>query len=69
MANSTKSTTFVVKSVKPGRKEGEKFYAEVGRLVMREGEKGLNGSLFLHMFGESFAVFPVEKREEATGQE
>ena len=69
MANGTKSTTYVVKSVKPGRKEGEKFYAEVGRLVIREGEKGNNGSLFLHMFGESFAVFPVERREAGNGDE
>ena len=70
MANSTNSTTFVVKKVKPGRKEGDKsFYMEVGRLVMRDGDKGVNGTLFLHMFDGQYAVFPVEKKEENGGQE
>jgi hypothetical protein len=58
-------TKFVVKSVKPGRKEGDKpFYAEVGRLTIRETEKGVSGSLYLHMFSEDYAVFPVEPKKD-----
>jgi len=63
-------TKFVVKKVKPGRKEGDKpFYMEVGRLVIRETEKGISGSLYLHMLDGDLAVFPVEpKPEEAQGE-
>ena len=62
----TKSTTFVVKKVKPGKGESAKpFYMEVGRLVIREGDKGQNGTLYLHFLDGDFAVFPAEKREKA----
>jgi hypothetical protein len=58
-------TKFVVKSVKPGRKEGDKpFYAEVGRLTIRETEKGVSGSLYLHLLGTDLAVFPVEPKKD-----
>ena len=70
MAQGTNSTTYVVKKVKPGRKEGDKpFYMEVGRLVMRDGEKGVSGTLFLHMLDGQYAVFPVDKKEENGGHE
>jgi hypothetical protein len=60
----TKSTTFVVKKVKPGKGENAKpFYMEVGRLIIREGDKGLNGSLYLHFLDSDFAVFPAERAE------
>ena len=63
MANGN-SKTFVVKKVKAGRKEGDKpFYMEVGRLLMRETEKGVSGTLYLHHLDGDFAVFPAEKRE------
>ncbi len=61
----TSSKTFVVKKVKPGRKESDKpFYMEVGRLLIRETEKGVSGSLYLHFLDGDFAVFPAEKRED-----
>jgi hypothetical protein len=65
----TKSTTFVVKKVKPGKTEGSRpFYMEVGKLILREGDKGVNGTLFLHHLDGQFAVFPAEKRD-AAGEE
>jgi hypothetical protein len=54
-----------MKKVKPGRKETDKpFYLEVGRLVIRETEKGVSGTLYLHHLDGDFAVFPAEKRDE-----
>ncbi len=49
MATNNNWKTFVVKKVRPGRKETDKpFYLEVGRLVIRETEKGVSGTLYLH---------------------
>ena len=49
----------------PGRKATDKlFYLEVGRLVIRETEKGVSGTLYLHHLDGDFAVFPSEKRDE-----
>jgi hypothetical protein len=67
MATNNNWKTFVVKKVKPGRKETDKpFYLEVGRLVIRETEKGVSGTLYLHHLDGDFAVFPAEKRDEKT---
>ncbi len=61
----TSSKTFVVKKVKPGRKESDKpFNMEVGRILIRETEKAVSGSLYLHFLDGDFAVFPAEKRED-----
>ena len=70
MANGNgNSKTFVVKKVKAGRGEGEKFYMEVGRLVMRETDKGASGTLYLHHLDGDFAVFPAERREAKRDEE
>lgn len=63
MATKTE-TKFVVKSVKPGRKEGDKpFYMEIGRLTLRESDTGaVSGTLYLHMFDGSYAVFPADPK-------
>ena len=57
---------FVVKKVKAGRGENAKsFYMEVGRLTIRETDKGISGTLYLHHLDGDFAVFPVEKKPDA----
>ena len=59
MATNNNWKTFVVKKVKPGRKETDKpFYLEVGRLVIRGTEKGVSETLYLHHLDGDFAVFP-----------
>jgi hypothetical protein len=61
---------FVVKKVKAGRGENAKsFYMEVGRLTIRETDKGISGTLYLHHLDGDFAVFPVEKKPDAEAQE
>lgn len=66
MADTTKSTTYVVKKVKPGKGEGAKpFYMEVGRLVIRQTAKGESGTLYLHFLDGDFAIFPADKKEPA----
>lgn len=62
MATNTKQ--FVVKAVKQGRDEGKRFYNEVGRLFIRETEKGVSGSLYLHLLDSEFAVFPLEPKAD-----
>jgi hypothetical protein len=58
-------TKFVVKKVKPGRGENAKpFYMEVGRLTIRETDKGVSGSLYLHFLDGDFVAFPVEPKTE-----
>ncbi len=67
----TKSETkFVVKKVKQGRGQNAKnFYMEVGRLTIRETEKGVSGTLYLHMFDRDFACFPVKPKEKESAPE
>lgn len=62
MAN--KAQQFVVKSVKQARSGDRRFYNEVGRLFIRETEKGVSGTLYIHALGGEFAVFPVEPKDE-----
>jgi hypothetical protein len=38
---------------------------EVGRLTIRETDKGVSGSLYLHMLDGDFVVFPAEPKEDA----
>jgi hypothetical protein len=54
---------FVVKSVRESN--GKRFYSEVGRLTIRDTDKGVNGTLYLHMFEGSYAVFPADKADKA----
>ena len=62
----TNAQHFVVKKAKKSRDGKKTFYSEVGRIFLRDGEKGVNGTLYLHIFDGEFAVFPVEPKEEAT---
>lgn len=64
MAKNT-STQFVIKKVKPGREEGKKFYTEVGRMTLRETEKGVSASVYLHFLDGDFVAFPVEPKADA----
>jgi len=65
MATKTE-TKFVVKKVKPGRKEGDKpFYMEVGRMTVRETDKGVSASIYLHFLDGDFVAFPVEPKPDA----
>jgi hypothetical protein len=63
MATKTQ-TQFVIKSVKPGRKDGEKYYAEIGRMTLRETEKGVSASIYLHAFNGDYVAFPVDPKPE-----
>lgn len=65
----TNATQFVVKAARKVKKgNGERtFYNEVGRLFIREGEKGLSGTLYLHLTGGEYAVWPVEPKDEEAG--
>lgn len=67
MANKT-STQFVIKSVKPGKKDGEKFYSEIGRMTLRETEKGVSASIYLHFLNGDFVAFPVEAKADKAQQ-
>lgn len=58
----TKTTTFNIKKVKTNT-AGKKFYNEVGRLFLRESERGVSGSIVLNAFDGEYAVFPAEKAE------
>jgi hypothetical protein len=61
----TKTQQFTVKAVSESRDGKRKFYNEVGRLFVRETEKGVSGTLYLHHLpGSEYAVFPVEKKED-----
>ena len=52
---------FVVKKVKAGRGENAKsFYMEVGRLTIRETDKGISGTLYLHHLDGDFTRGPLE---------
>ena len=63
-----KFQTFVVKKMKPGRGEDAKpFYMEVGRATLRENERGVSGTLYLHFLDGDFSIFPAEKK--SYGQE
>ena len=65
----TTAKQFVVKKAKKSRDGNRTFYSEVGRIFLREGEKGTNGTLYLHFLDGEFAVFPVEpKEDEAPGE-
>lgn len=65
----TKTQQFTVKAVTKNG-EGKKFYNEVGRLFLRDGDKGTNGSLYLHLHaGVEYAVFPVEPKEDKAAGE
>ena len=55
---------FVVKKASKSRDGKRTFWNEIGRATIRETEKGLSGSLYLHMLEGDFAIFPVEPKEE-----
>lgn len=59
----TKTTMYNIKKVKMSTDGKRKFYAEVGRLFLREGERGVTGSILLNAFDGEYAVFPAEKAE------
>ena len=58
----TNAQQFVVKAVTESR--GRKFYNEVGRLFIRETEKGVSGTLYVHFTKTEYAVFPVEPKDD-----
>lgn len=64
MATKTQ-TQFVIKKVKAGRNEGQKFYTEVGRMTLRETDKGVSASVYLHFLDGDFVAFPVEAKPDA----
>ena len=57
-------TKFVIKKMKQGAKEGQRFYTEVGRMTLRETEKGVSASVYLHFLDGDFVAFPVEPKAE-----
>jgi hypothetical protein len=61
----TEAKQFVVKKAKKSRDGTKTFYNEVGRIFLRETEKGVNGTLYLHLHDGEYAVFPVEPKEDA----
>ena len=64
MATKTQ-TQFVIKKVKAGRTDSDKkFYTEVGRMTLRETEKGVSASVYLHFLDGDFVAFPVEPKAE-----
>ena len=71
MATNTQIQKFVVKKLKLGAPKDsehgpqpEKFWSEVGRLVLRTTAKGTTGSLYLHILDGELAVFPVKAKQD-----
>jgi hypothetical protein len=66
----TKAQSFTVKAVTKSADGSKKFYNEIGRLFLRETEKGVNGSLYLHIVpGVEYAVFTTEPKEDKAAGE
>jgi hypothetical protein len=55
---------FVIKKVKQGNREGQRFFNEVGRMTLRETEKGVTASIYLHHLDGDFVAFPVDPKPE-----
>lgn len=64
MATKTQ-TQFVIKKVKAGRDNERKFYTEVGRMTLRETDKGVSASVYLHFLDGDLVAFPVEPKPNA----